>query len=451
MKKYFIFAVAAVVAMAACTKTEIDETVVPEKKIGFEVANYARQTKANISLANEEKIYQFHTYAYQFPKLGNPVDFMNVDIFPWNVAGSTRTQITAANDESYVISEWAPAEDYFWPKTGYINFYSYAANDTSLNPTESVDGTKKAVTLTYTDKVIDANANILVADAALHYSNSNSQTYNVDDSETSGHVTKGVPTLFHHQLAKVKFDVRARTTEAKKSENTIWKIQVLGTYGTGADEIKSTIKPINKGSLVLTNTDALAADAAAQTQAWTLSYTDATDVSGWRPSTVATDKEEIVFLSTADIASAPEVLTIPVGKIESVDASNKAYDPVEILALRSVMPQLTANVAFTLVYKVQALHGTTVFMEEIRTVGIDAAAALGSIRLGNASGESPAPNTVASWLANKKITYHIIIDPISEKVTFDPAVEDFDPIDADGAAHSDTENDDPNVNEGGII
>ena len=45
MKKYFIFAVAAVVAMAACTKVETDSNV-PGRKIAFEVANYAGQTKA---------------------------------------------------------------------------------------------------------------------------------------------------------------------------------------------------------------------------------------------------------------------------------------------------------------------------------------------------------------------------------------------------------------------
>ena len=45
MKKYFIIAVAAVVAMAACTKVETDGNV-PGKRISFQVANYASQTKA---------------------------------------------------------------------------------------------------------------------------------------------------------------------------------------------------------------------------------------------------------------------------------------------------------------------------------------------------------------------------------------------------------------------
>ena len=55
MKKYFIIAAAALVASAACTKTEIDFNVNdPGNKIGFEVANYTAQTKANNSLTNAE-------------------------------------------------------------------------------------------------------------------------------------------------------------------------------------------------------------------------------------------------------------------------------------------------------------------------------------------------------------------------------------------------------------
>ena len=87
MKKLFFIA-AAFVAMAACTKTEVqfNETA-DSNKIGFEVANYATQTKANSSLTNaEDGIYKFHTYAYQFPTIGSAREFMNVDIFAWKDA-----------------------------------------------------------------------------------------------------------------------------------------------------------------------------------------------------------------------------------------------------------------------------------------------------------------------------------------------------------------------------
>lgn len=436
MKKYFIIAAAALVALTACSKMEVSNSPDNLKKIGFEVANYSLRTKANVSLTNgEDGIYSFHTYAYQFPDMGTPRQFMNETILPWSNE-TTPVKVTADNDASKTIGSWAPENDYYWPKTGYVNFYSYAGTHT---PTVAVNSSDdwKTVTFTYTDAVIAANSNILVADAALHYGDAqkNTETYQVDDSETSAHVTKGVPTLFHHQLSKIIFDVRARTTSAKVSNSTSWKVQVLGTYTytpTGGTEttIKSTIKPINKGTLVLTNTDD---KTSASTKVWTNNATS-TNISGWAPSSVATDKEEINFTSTADMTAAdfPQALFIPTNQTESLNNSTP-YDPVEILASRSVMPQLTENVAFTLVYKVQALHGDTVFMEEIRTVGIDAAADLKDL-----------VNSVANWSANQKITYHIIIDPVSDKVTFDPAVEEYDPVDGTNTTNI-------NIDEGGIV
>ena len=415
MTKYFILAAAAIGSMAACTKSVVDETIVPEKKVGFEVANYATQTKANNSLTNaEDGIYKFHTFAYQFPTIGTPREFMNVDIFAWQDANQ-ENKLTSGTSPVMV---WAPEQDYYWPKTGHINFYSYAGTHT---PTETVNSTSdwKTVTFTYTDAVINANSNILVADAALHQARANSgnNANNVDNNGSDADVTAGVPTLFHHQLAKIYFDVETRTTAEKKSANTIWKVQVLNKETESGNNYKSTIVPINKGSLALSNTD----DAtAATTKGWTLTNTGASVVSGWAPSTDASDKETIEFHDS-------DVMTIAVNT--TGDGTQH-----EILALRSVMPQLTNGVKFTLVYKVQALHGTTVYLEETRTVGIDANQVLSDLA-----------GTVTSWGANKKITYHIIIDPVSEKVTFDPAVEAWDPIDADGTQ------DIINIDENGIV
>ena len=416
MKKYFIIAAAAIVAMAACTKNDIDNNVAPEKKIGFEVANYTLQTKGDPkTLTNsEDGIYQFHTFAYQFPTIGSPREFMNVDIFAWQEA----TQENKLTSGTKPVMVWAPEQDYYWPKTGWINFYSYAGTHTPAETVNSSDDWK-TVTFTYTDAVITATSNILVADAALHQGRANSadNAYDVDDNGSGADVTAGVPTLFHHQLAKIYFDVEARTTDAKKSANTIWKVQVLNTETESGNDYKSTIVPINKGSLALTNVD----DAtAASTKAWTRDNESATNISGWVPSSDAADKETIEFHDS-------DVMTIAVNT--TGDGTKH-----EILALRSVMPQLTNGVKFTLVYKVQALHGDTVYLEETRTVGIDANQVLSDLA-----------NTVTSWGANKKITYHIIIDPVSEKVTFDPAVEDYDSIDADGTQ------DIININENGIV
>ena len=420
MKKYFIIAAAAIVAMAACSKVEDNfDLTSPNNKIGFEVAKYTRQIQTKANAITDEAIYSFHTLANQFPTVGSPVVFMDVDILPWHVENSTRTQVTApaANETLPLINVWAPSDDYYWPKTGWINFYSYAGTHTPTVGNAAAD--KKTVTFTYTDAVINANSNILVADAALHYARTNSETetYDVDNSETSGHVTKGVPTIFRHQLAKLIIDVEARTTDAKISTNTTWKVQVLSVSADNAD-YKSEIKPINKGSLLLTSAEA--ANTTTNTYAWAKTNESATNISGWVASDVATDKEAIA-LSDSD------VLEIP------VNTTGNGAKSV-ILAERSVLPQLTNNVDFKLTYKVQALHGNTVFMEETREVGVTAAKTISQLA-----------NTVTSWSANQRITYHVIIDPVSEKVTFDPAVEEYVDVDAD-----DTQ-DIININENGLV
>ena len=411
MKKYFVLAAAALVALTACSKMEIENSVETAQKIGFEVASYMPQTKA--SAITSESIYQFHTVANQFPTVGSPVVFMNVDVFPWNGT----TLVDADNIGTKDILTWSPSDDYYWPKTGWINFYSYAGTESPTVGNAAED--KKTVTFTYSNVEIGASSNILVADAALHYGRTNSatETHQVDNSETSEHVTKGVPTLFRHQLAKLIIDVEARTTDGKKSANTTWKVQVLSASTENTSYV-STITPINKGSLLLTSAEP--ADATTNTYAWTRTNLSDTNISGWVPSSDASDKETI-SLSDSD------VLTIAVNSTGDGTKST-------ILAERSVMPQLTNGVAFKLTYRVQAFHGDAKFMEEIREVGITDTKTISQLA-----------NTVASWGANQRITYHIIIDPVSEKVTFDPAVEEYVDVDADG------NNNIINVNENGLV
>ena len=397
MKKYFIFALAAVAATAACTKVEVDENAAPDKKISFEVANYTRQTKANGSLANaEDQIYKFHTYAYQFPALGSPVEFMNVDVFPWSANANK------VSDATTNIIEWSPVEDYYWPKTGYINFYSYAGTPALSSEDVNTTSDWKTVTFNYTNVTIDPTSNILVADPAVNKTSSgyDAGTYPVDAGESAAteepaaeaiHVTKGVATLFHHMLTKIQFDVQLKTAN---TNSNIWKVEVLGSYTpTGGTEIKSQLIAKNQGSLTLTSTDQ------ANWEPSIATVTDATSTAVlWVPTTEGTS--ENISLSSAEMTLAANATT--------------SGDAITLLALRSVMPQLSSGVPLSLVYKVAAYHDSTKYLEEIRTVGISDATYLSALS-----------SSTINWLPNKKITYHIVIDPVTEKVTFDPAVEDY--------------------------
>ena len=396
MKKYLFFAVAAMTAMAACTKTEIDfDQNAESNKISFTVADFARQTKATSLATGEDAIFSFKTTATQFPTIGSAVIFMNEEtIKAWDNS-TTPVEVNAGNIESKDIYTWAPADDYFWPKTGYINFYSYAG---TKNPTVTVSENKKTVTFNYGTVTVADNDNILVADAALRF-NSNTETYKRD------HVTKGVPTLFRHQLGKIIFKVHLKTTQPASS-NTTWKVRTINSETINNVACASTLTVVKNGSLSLTNADGLLDDATLNTttQEWTAVVGESANVDGWIAAdyTIAENKEIIPMTS--------QTLTIATTKTESEEAS-----PAYLIAERTIMPQLTQNTKFVLYYEVSASHDnftTAPFLKEVRTVGVDVAKSMKDL-----------VSTIPDWNKNVKVTYNIIIDPVSEKVTFDPAVE----------------------------
>ena len=107
MKKYFIIAIAACVALAACTKNEV-KPVSTDQKITFETAVYKASTKALISTAAYPETATFGTVAYR-ESSGNPKYF-------------------GPEEVSYNSSKlyWSTATPYYWPKNDALTFMSYS-------------------------------------------------------------------------------------------------------------------------------------------------------------------------------------------------------------------------------------------------------------------------------------------------------------------------------------
>ena len=184
MKKYFIIAVAALAASAACTKN-VTET--PASPIAFQVANYVPQTKANVVFNGTE----FKTSAwFHADASATAQDFMSSETIKFQ---SNKT--------------WAADRVYFWPKTGWINFFSWAGT-----PEPAVTEGTAAYGASSAPVTIATNADAMLAEAAYRYSNANADTnLYTDPILYSGVDTKGVPTLFHHMLAQVNFIVKLIT------------------------------------------------------------------------------------------------------------------------------------------------------------------------------------------------------------------------------------------------
>ena len=104
MKKYLIIAAAALIAAVACTKSE---TRTPDIAVRFQVANYTPATRAEAFDINST----FNTSAwFHENETAAAQEFMDSESISWQSASRS----------------WAPSRIYFWPKTGWVNFFSWA-------------------------------------------------------------------------------------------------------------------------------------------------------------------------------------------------------------------------------------------------------------------------------------------------------------------------------------
>ena len=363
MKKYIVIALAALVAFAACTKVNPEEK--KAEKISFQVATYMTKAQGNNFLA---ECPNFFTNAWYNPVSGAAQYYMqNVEILP---------------DDNEAPTQWAPAEAYYWPKSGSINFFSYASKN-ALAAAElnfGTDATPAGSVFKITGHKVVADDNIMIADAVYNASkNVNTVTDDLTSGEDSGF--EGVPTMFRHLLAQVKFNIGlATTTPTTGSTNYIAKV-------TSA----KVVKVVNKGTITLTagTTTSTALD----TKPWSPA-SDGTVV-GWTASTTTTDVDELTLANT-------KALNLEAGETEG---NSELF-----LDFRSVLPQtLTDNIVLTIKYDLQTLHGTTVYLDE---KDLEVSAKLNT-------------TTIKNWCMNKRYTYNITIDPVTDIITFDPAVAEW--------------------------
>ena len=362
MKQFFILAVAAVAATAACTKNEVTEA--PNVPVSFEVASYRSQTKAADPNAPEGSFLRvddhFSSQAFLHAQ-GVDLDGNG------NVNGDTFQQFFgSASPWSETISwdgtnkKWAPSNTYYWPKgsQSFVNFVSWYG----ATPTVSYAYTssKWTATMTFAAADISNSSDILYADMAWRYK-ANESTYHKDDADVVG-----VPTLFRHGLSRIAVKAYVQNAAGNiaagpSDANASWVITIknftLGSVTTS-------------GNLVLTNAD----PGSKGIQEWT--------------ATVTSPASGNISASDAVISS--------VAKASATD----------VVALRSVLPQTIANTVkmnFNLDI-VKTTSGNT--QHEIIPVELTL----------DAFGTS-------AWAKNTQYTYYIKIDPTQNEVLYDPAVE----------------------------
>ena len=174
MKKVLLFALAAGVALAACTKNEVKPVDV-DQEITFKTIS----TKAVGAYATTNT---FRTWAY-----------MHNDAYATGIDNQLYLGGTNGLEISYVGTEWKNDDNkYYWPKNGEkLSFYSYALNSSTNTLTAGTVSCSFENGVQVSDYDIEQNHDVdfLVADVAKNKT-SNENTY----------AHSGVPTLFRHKL-----------------------------------------------------------------------------------------------------------------------------------------------------------------------------------------------------------------------------------------------------------
>ena len=193
MKKYFIIAAAALVALASCTKNEIDTP--KQNQINFSTVS-GKATKTPLSGT---------IYKTTDPTFG---------VFCYALTSGKTWAANSADGQAYMdkieISYngtdkiWEPASVYYWPLSGSLTFTGFSPY-TEASKVAYAPATKALTVTNYVAAATTAAQTDLMWANTQNDLTDNQSTY-TSESETS--TLKGVNMVFHHALSQVKFFVK---------------------------------------------------------------------------------------------------------------------------------------------------------------------------------------------------------------------------------------------------
>lgn len=196
MKKYFIIAVAAVVALAACTKNNVETTTLEKGRVINFSTVAGNTTKTPLSGT---------TYKTTDPHFG-VFCYALVDGKNWTADSADGQLYMNKVEISYVDADkiWEPASTYFWPLSGTLTFTGFSP----ISEASKVTYAPASKALTVTNYVAAATT---AAQTDLMWANTqkdltdNQSTYT---SESATSTLTGVNMIFHHALSQVLFKVK---------------------------------------------------------------------------------------------------------------------------------------------------------------------------------------------------------------------------------------------------
>ena len=362
MKKYFIIAVAAVVALAACTKNNADKTAYEQAKvINFNTVT-GKATKAPISGS---------TYSYNCPDFGVFASYLpKGKTWAANKANATRYMDDVEVSFNDTKEIWVPASTYYWPLEGSLSFIAYSPKAAATAAFAEATGT-----LTLTGFTVNTT---VVSQVDLLYSSVNAdrtenQSYYVDSANGKNSETaqedKGVNIKFKHALAQVIF--KAKAADDVYDAGMSFKIDTLVVNAASTADNMTVVNPTDAG-------------VAAEITTWTNPKTNANFV-------VRADDFPNATVATGAVNFLGKTLSVPIGD---------ALLMIPVTAFAGTDP--TVTVKYTLYRLSDALpmgsKEVTIHFDDIDGV-------------------------VTCWEAGKKYEYDLTID--LQKIYFNPTITDW--------------------------
>ena len=381
MKKYFIIAIAAITALAACSKNEVNDSR-PDSPIRFSVVNHLQRTKATAGLEYPKGV-PFGTHAWWTQN-------------NWTGAATDQTYVFMENQEVAYNStnkEWAPTQAFYWTKTGYITFASYSpytanGDDNGYSAIPTYDVTEGFRFNNYT--IVDGtNVDLMYANLAADCTNkTNVNGADVTDDATPESAFTGVPTIFNHALCQVGFAFRA-----------------IGRKNPNVKEIKIVLKDVD---IVNINKKGSFTQIPASGAKWTSDHTVAANLASYDYAPATAIDLPLIENTAGNVAATNNYTALATTRILLPQALEDDDDPTDL----TVDPIATTTdqklvVSYTIMIEYDSAPGVWATEE-----------AVSAVRLNN--------GTITSWQDNQNITYRISINPYDTlPITFDPAVVDW--------------------------
>ncbi len=215
---FYIFAAAA--AVAACAKTEVVDITTVNSEVDtpvyFLTSPITKDGSTHRSEFSQNNIFESNAWYLEPNKTWAENCSDGVEYIP-------RSEVSYMEGQKSGTYVWRTVKPYYWPKNGgTLSFYSWSLNKGDLsfgaNSTSQVTiDREKGVVLTGFDIVNDKGVDFIVADPAVE------QTKNLHL-----YYTDGVPTLFRHQLSKLKITAVADADYSAYKKITIKEIKITG-------------------------------------------------------------------------------------------------------------------------------------------------------------------------------------------------------------------------------